>query len=233
MYTAKGKLDQENNVEKYLPMVRRQALSLQVRLPSSIELDDLIQAGVLGLIEAMGRFDDAKGASFATFASQRVRGAMIDELRSRDWMPRSVRRKAREIDSTISWLEQKNGRAPTEVEVAAQLDMSLEEYWQVLSDTNSGHILPLDDLLFEAREPNLDDEHHEDTPLDNLVDEQQREMLITAIDNLPEREKMMMALYYQEEMNLKEIGEILGVSESRVCQIHSQAISRLRSKLHE
>ncbi|HEB27133.1 hypothetical protein LCGC14_2237750 [marine sediment metagenome] len=234
MYTAKGKLDQDALIKQYLPVVRRHALSMQVKLPASIELDDLIQAGVIGLIEAMGRFDTGVGASFETFASQRIRGSMIDELRSRDWMPRSVRRKAREMAATIRSLEQALGRPPSETEISDSLDMDIGEYRQLLNDTNSGHLLPLDDLISKGREPEFDDEGAEaDGPYDSLLDNQQRGNLINAIENLPDREKLLMTLYYQEEMNLKEIGVIMGVTESRVCQLHSQAISRLRSKLQQ
>lgn len=231
MYTAKGKIEQDNLIEQYLPEVRRIALSLQVRLPASIELNDLIQAGIVGLIESMGRFDNSVGATFATFASQRIRGAMIDELRTRDWMPRSVRRRARDMDACVRRLEQRFGRPPSEREIADALDISMEEYRQLLSDTNSGDLLPLDELTGEKLDREYGDERIV-TPFDDLLDSQQRERLVDAIEALPEREKMLMALYYQKEMNLKEIGVIMGVSESRVCQLHSQAISRLRSKLN-
>jgi RNA polymerase sigma factor FliA len=234
MYTAKGKLDQDALIKQYLPVVRRHALSMQVKLPASIELDDLIQAGVIGLIEAMGRFDTGVGASFETFASQRIRGSMIDELRTRDWMPRSVRRKAREMAAMVRSLEQSLGRPPSETEIADSLDMDIGEYRQLLNDTNSGQLLPLDDLISKGREPEFDEEGAEaDGPYDSLLDNQQRGNLINAIENLPDREKLLMTLYYQEEMNLKEIGVIMGVTESRVCQLHSQAISRLRGKLQQ
>ncbi len=230
VYTSKGKIHQDALIEQYLPEVRRIALSLQVRLPASIELNDLIQAGVVGLIESMGRFDQSVGASFSTFASQRIRGAMIDELRTRDWMPRSVRRRARDMDACIRHLEQQLGRPPVEREIAEALEMSMEEYRQLLSDTNSGDLLPLDDLI-GARVDEEFGETRSSSPFEELLDSQQRERLVEAIDALPEREKILMSLYYQKEMNLKEIGVIMGVTESRVCQLHSQAVSRLRSKL--
>lgn len=230
MYTAKGKIDQQVFIEQYLPMVRRQALALQVRLPANIDLDDLIQAGVLGLLDSMSRFDADAGASFATFASQRVRGAMIDELRSRDWLPRSVRRNARAMDASVRKLEQKYGRPPSEIEIAEDLEMTLEEYRQLLSDTNCGYLLPFEELVSEGGEPEADDSSFA-RPFDALLDVQQRARLVEAIEELPEREKLLMALYYQEELNLKEIGVVLGVTESRVCQLHSQAVGRLRTKL--
>lgn len=230
MYTAKGKIDQNELLTQYLPQVRRQALALQVRLPSSIELDDLMQAGMVGLLEALGRFDASQGASFATFASQRIRGAMIDELRSRDWLPRSVRRNARAVDEAVRRLEQRSGRSPEEHEVAAELAMTLEEYRQLLNDTNNGQLLPFEELVAEGQEPGLESRPLE-TPFSELVSHEQRTRLVAAIEALPEREKLLMGLYYQEELNLKEIGVVLGVTESRVCQLHSQAVSRLRARL--
>lgn len=233
MYTAKGKIDQQVLIEQYLPMVRRQALALQVRLPASIDLDDLIQAGVLGLLDSLGRFDSNAGATFATFASQRVRGAMIDELRSRDWLPRSVRRNARAMDSSVRKLEQQLGRPPTEPEIAQDMGMGLDDYRQLLSDTNSGYLLPFEELVSEGSEPEAGDDSGSTKPFEALLDTQQRARLVEAIEQLPEREKLLMGLYYQEELNLKEIGVVLGVTESRVCQLHSQAIGRLRAKLAE
>ena len=233
MYTAQGKIEQRDLLEEYLPLVRRQALALQVRLPASIELDDLIQAGTEGLLEALGRFDAAQGASFATFASQRIRGAMLDELRSRDWLPRSVRRSARAADEAARRLEQSLGRPPEEAEIAESLGMDLVAYRRLLSDTNSGQLLPFEELMAEGGESRLRDNETRDTPFSLLVDEDRRGRLVEAIEALPEREKLLMTLYYQEELNLKEIGAVLGVTESRVCQLHSQAVSRLRSRLLE
>lgn len=231
MYTAQGRFEQQDQLTQYMPLVRRQALSLQVRLPASIELDDLIQAGTVGLLEALSRFDASQGATFATFASQRIRGAMMDELRTRDWLPRSVRRSARAIDETVRQLEQQLGRAPEESEIAAGLDMSLSDYHQVLQDTNSGQLLPYETLVEDGGEPENQGAHSR--PFEQLLDSQQRQHLVAGIEALPEREKLLMALYYQEELNLKEIGAVLGVTESRVSQLHSQAISRLRAKLND
>ncbi|QJQ96576.1 MULTISPECIES: RNA polymerase sigma factor FliA [Halomonadaceae] len=230
MYTAQGKIDQGALLEQYLPVVRRQALALQVKLPASVELDDLIQAGMVGLLDCLSRYDAAHGATFTTYASQRIRGAMIDELRSRDWVPRSVRRSARALGEAIRRTEQRLGRAAEEREVAAELNMELDEYHQLLGDTNSGQLLPFEEIVSEGREPEADDTGPL-SPFAALMQGEQRERLVSAIDQLPEREKLLLGLYYQEELNLKEIGAVLGVSESRVCQLHSQAVSRLRAKL--
>ncbi|GHC20748.1 RNA polymerase sigma factor FliA [Kushneria pakistanensis] len=233
MYTAQGRIDQRQLLDDYMPLVRRQALSMQVRLPASVELDDLIQAGMLGLLDAFKRFDADQGATFSTYASQRVRGAMIDELRSRDWLPRSVRRSARDIDRAIWKLEQRDGRAPTEREVASELGIELREYQQVLSDTNNGFLMTYEDSSSDEAEASRLSEEIETSldPHDVWIAGAERHELMAAIEALPEREKLMMALYYQEELNLKEIGAVMGVSESRVCQLHGQAVARLRAAL--
>lgn len=230
MYTAQGKIDQGALLEQYLPIVRRQALALQVKLPASVELDDLIQAGMVGLLDCLSRYDAKHGASFTTYASQRIRGAMIDELRSRDWVPRSVRRNARALDEAIRRLEQRLGRPADEREIATELDVELEEYHQILGDANGGQLLPFEEIVAEGGEPAAG-AGAPPSPFAALADSQQRGRLVEAIEQLPEREKLLLGLYYQEELNLKEIGAVLGVSESRVCQLHSQAVSRLRAKL--
>lgn len=232
MYTAKGKIVQDDLISEYFPAVRRQALALQVRLPASIELDDLIQAGIVGLLDARKRFDPNAGTTFQTFAGQRIYGAMIDELRSRDWLPRSARRNARAMESCIRSLEQSLGYPPDARQIAEAMDMPLEKYWKLLSDTNNGLLLSLDDLVDEGREP--ESAHSgSSAPFDQLAASNLRASLKDAIDALPEREKQLLTLIYQEELNLKEVGVVLGVSESRVCQLHSQAVGRLRARLEE
>jgi RNA polymerase sigma factor for flagellar operon FliA len=231
MYTAQGKIDQTALIEQYMPMVRRHALSLQVRLPASVELDDLIQAGMLGLLDALGRYDDSHGASFSTYANQRIRGAMIDELRSRDWMPRSVRRSARALDQAVRRLEQQLGRAPDEREIAREMGVSSDDYHRLLTDANNGFLLAYDESDSENGIATVA-ESSSPSPLAALLDSDNRANVMAAIDALPEREKLLLGLYYQEELNLKEIGAVLGVSESRVCQLHSQAVARLRSRLN-
>jgi len=173
MYTAQGKIDQHALLDQYLPVVRRQALALQVRLPASVDLDDLIQAGMVGLLDALGRYNADQGASFTTYASQRIRGSMIDELRSRDWVPRSVRRNAREIDEATRRLEQQLGRAADEREIAGHLSLSLSDYHQRLADTNGGHLLGFEDLVEEGGEPEAG-ESASKSPFDALVSGEQR-----------------------------------------------------------
>lgn len=228
MYTAQGKMNQQEVLQQYLPLVRRQALGLKTRLPANIELDDLIQAGSIGLLDAMSRYDLNVGATFGTFASQRIRGAMIDELRTRDWVPRSVRRNARALEDAIHQVEQSLGRPAKEREIAAQMGLSLDEYHRILNDTNGSQMLPIDDV----------DEEHIDasssrhlTPFAELINDRNRVQLMGAIDALPARERLLLALCHHEKLNLREIGLVLGISESRACQLHSQAIARLRANM--
>ncbi len=220
--------------QRYLPLVRHEALKLQVRLPASVELDDLIQAGSIGLLNAVDRFDAQQGASFSTYAVQRIKGSMLDELRARDWAPRSVRRQAREVSKGMQLLEQQLGRNATEQEVAQHLQLDLADYRQILTDTNSSQLFSYEEWhenYGESCEPviEVDDEQN---PLQTLVVAEVRQRVIDAIECLPEREKMVLTLYYQEELNLKEIGAVLNVGESRVSQLHSQAVKRLRARLN-
>lgn len=233
LYTAEGVMDKNFLWQRYVPLVRHEALRLQVRLPASVELDDLLQAGGIGLLNAVERYDALQGTAFTTYAVQRIRGAMLDELRSRDWVPRSVRRNAREVSKVMQKLEQQHGRPASEVEVAQALDIPLEEYRQILLDTNSSQLFSYDEWQ-EERGDSVDlmlEGHEEANPLHQLLEGNLRQRVIEAIEALPEREKMVLTLYYQEELNLKEIGAVLDVGESRVSQLHSQAIKRLRARL--
>ena len=219
-------------VEDYLPLVKRIAWHLKGRLPDSVLVDDLIQAGIIGLIEAMRNFKADQGASFETYAGIRIRGAMLDEIRRGDWTPRSVHRKAREVSDAIAAVEGRMGREARDEEVAEELGVTLAEYHRILQDTNSAQLLSID----EPEHNELDEDQlvsQGPTPLREVMDEGFQQALAEEIGRLPEREKLVMALYYDEELNLKEIGEILGVSESRVSQIHSQAIKRLRARLKQ
>ena len=223
LYTAEGVMDKHSLWQRYVPLVRHEALRLQVRLPASVELDDLLQAGGIGLLNAVERYDALQG----------IRGAMLDELRSRDWVPRSVRRNAREVAQAIGQLEQELGRNATETEVAERLGIDIADYRQMLLDTNNSQLFSYD----EWREEHGDsielvtDDHQRENPLQQLLDSNLRQRVMEAIETLPEREKLVLTLYYQEELNLKEIGAVLEVGESRVSQLHSQAIKRLRTKL--
>ncbi|ARU31445.1 RNA polymerase sigma factor FliA [Sulfuriferula sp. AH1] len=234
MYTVNGKTDKNQLLTEHAPLVKRLAYQLKAKLPPSVEVDDLIQAGMMGLLDAVNRYEESHGAQFETYAVQRVRGAMLDELRSTDWLPRSLRQSMRKIEVAMSALQQKLGRMPTELEVAKSMKMSLAEYQGMLTE-GSGHQL----VYYEDYH---DDEDHDSfldrfcsdlsgDPLVGLLQDDFKDALIDAIDSLPEREKILMGLYYEQELNLKEIGAVMGVSESRVCQLHSQAVARIRASL--
>ncbi|GAO37519.1 flagellar biosynthesis sigma factor [Sulfuricella sp. T08] len=234
MYAKTG-LEKNQYVVQYAPLVKRIAYHLMARLPASVQVDDLIQVGMIGLLDAVSNYDDTQGAQFETYAVQRIRGAMLDELRQCDWLPRSARKTLRQIETAMNALEQRVCRAPTEREVADELHVSLDDYQQMLLDARGCQLLHYEDLHSSEDEDFFERHCADDSagPLAKLQDGRFREKLIEAIGILPEREKLMMAMYYEEELNLREIGEVLGVSESRVCQLHSQAMARLRSKLKE
>jgi RNA polymerase sigma factor for flagellar operon FliA len=219
-------------VERHADLVRRIAHHLAARLPASVEVDDLVQAGMLGLIEAARNFDSDQGASFETYASIRIRGAMIDEIRKGDWTPRSVHRRSREAAEVTRQIEQTTGRAATGAEVAQALGLAPEEYARLLEDAVSGQVLSLDSHIDDHGEPNVA-AGAAYSPERRLQAAEFRHALAAAIGQLPEREQLVLSLYYEQEMNLREVGAVLGVSESRVCQIHGQAMLRLRSRLGE
>ena len=235
MYTAHGVLDKQQLITQYAPLVKRIAFHLMARLPASVQVDDLVQNGMIGLLDALNRFDDSQGAQFETYAVQRVRGAMLDGLRENDWVPRSIRREMRRVESAIQQLEHQHGRPPNEAELAESLGMALGDYQKLLQDARGHQLINLEDLSDNDEEGFLDRHQTGDLadPLSNLLEESMRTLLVQAIEALPEREKLVMSLYYEEELNLREIGEVLGVTESRVCQLHSQAIARLRSQLRD
>lgn len=219
-------------VERHAELVRRIAHHLAARLPSSVEVDDLVQAGMLGLIEAARNFDSEQGASFETYASIRIRGAMIDEIRRGDWTPRSVHRKNRQAAEATRAIEQSTGRPATAAEVAHALGLTPEEYNHLLEDSVSGQVLSLDSHIEDHGEPNVAAGPGY-SPERRLQAAEFRVALGGAIGQLPEREQLVLSLYYEQELNLREIGAVLGVSESRVCQIHGQAMLRLRARLGE
>jgi RNA polymerase sigma factor for flagellar operon FliA len=236
MYTAKGRLDSSAMLKQYSPLVRRLAHQMIAKLPANVEIDDLIQVGMIGLNDALSRFDTAQGVQFETFATQRIRGAMLDELRGSDWMSRGDRRHQRSIESAVHKLEQKLGRAPHESEIAAEMGMTLADYQELLGKVRGTQLVYLEDMGGDDGDEDYLDRHivdNEANPLARLSDRKMREALVAAIEHLPEREQYVMSMYYEQDMNLKEIAAVLGVTESRVCQLHSQSIARLRARLRE
>jgi RNA polymerase sigma factor for flagellar operon FliA len=233
MYTAAGQPDRNQLVQRYVPLVKRIAYHLMARLPANVLFDDLVQNGMLGLLDAFDRFEEGFGAQFETYATQRVRGAMLDGLRESDWLPRNLRRELRRIESAIKELEHANGRSPSERELAEALGMSLADYQKTLLEARGHQLVYFEDFSGEGDEDFLE-RHFTDNdadPLNILEDKNFKSLMVQAIEKLPEREKMMMALYYEQDLNLREIGEVMGVTESRVCQLHTQAVSRLRGQL--
>ncbi|MCD9470576.1 RNA polymerase sigma factor FliA [Photobacterium phosphoreum] len=218
-------------IERYSTLVKRIAHHLMARLPPNVLVEDLIQSGMIGLLEAQRNYDPTKGASFETFAGIRIRGAMLDDIRRGDWVPRSVYKNSRRISDAISQLEHRLGRDPSDNEIAQFLEMPLEQYHQALNDVNCGRIVGIADLAGGEETMVNDNNIDQNVPFQNVVEDSFRHNLAAAIKTLPEREALVLSLYYDEEMNLKEIGAVIGVSESRICQIHSQAMQRLQAKL--
>lgn len=229
--SASADFDATAVVTRHGELVRRIAHHLAARLPASVEVDDLIQAGMLGLIEAAKNFQADQGAAFETYASIRIRGAMIDEIRRGDWVPRSVHRRYRDVVAATRQVEQANGRAANSAEIAEVLGVSVDDYHHMLEDASRGQLLSLDEQMDDYDgEPRLAASSNI-TPARELENSVFRQALGEAIGNLPEREQLVLSLYYEQEMNLREIGAVLGISESRVCQIHGQAMLRLRGRL--
>ncbi len=232
-YTENQKVGQDDLVTRYAPLVKRIAYHLAGRMPPSVQVDDLMQAGMIGLLEAARNYDAKQGASFETYASIRIRGAMLDEIRKTDWTPRSVHRKLRMVAEAVREVENRTGRDARDADVAKSLDISIDEYHQILQDASSARVFSMEDVLEGSEDAGNPLLVQEPGPLDGLEREGFREALAEAIGNLPERERLVLSLYYDEELNLREIGEVLGVSESRVCQIHGQAMIRLRARMTE
>lgn len=235
MYKPTGMLDKDTAIERYSPLVKRMAHHMLAKLPPSVQLDDIIQAGLIGLMDAINRFQENQGTQFETYATQRIRGAILDELRSNDWLPRGLRRSLREIEGAISKLEQRLGRPPTERETAKEMGVSLREYQHLLQEARGYQLFHIEDFASGDEEGFLD-RHCPDertNPLERLQDNRLREALVQAIEKLPDRERLLMGLYYDKELNFREIAAVLEVSESRVCQLHSQAVARLRGKIRD
>ena len=233
MYNAAGQINKDQLVQRFAPLVKRIAYHLMARLPSSVQVDDLVQNGMMGLLDAINRFEAGMGAQFETYAAQRVRGAMLDGLRENDWLPRSLRRDFRRIEVAIAQLEQEFGRAPSEKELADTLDMSLGEYQKMLQEARGYQLISFEDMVEDGDEDFLERHFTDDAsePSKILEDQGLHQSLVQGIESLPEREKLMMALYYEQDLNLREIGEVMGVTESRVCQLHTQAVARLRARI--
>lgn len=223
--------DLNDIVDRYAPLVKRIAHHLLLRMPASVQIDDLIQSGMIGLIEAARKYDVTKGASFETYAGIRIRGSMLDEVRKGDWAPRSVHRKSRKVAEAIKAIEARTGKDAKDQEIARELDIDLNAYYAILQDASGSRLFSFDDIM-EGDDSAIELAAGElPGPCDGLQRDTFKQHLARAIDGLPDREKLVLALYYDEELNLKEIGEVIGVSESRVSQIHSQAAMRLRARL--
>jgi len=233
MYSDVGSIDFDALVQEQAPLVKRIAHHLLGRLPDSVQLDDLIQAGMIGLIEAARKYDGGKGASFETYAGIRIRGAMLDEIRRGDWAPRSVHRNSRKISEAIKEVELSKGRDAEDHEVAEHLGMSVDEYHSHLKDSAGCRLFSFEEVLEKSEQGAEQIAGASPGPFPGIEKEAFRRALAESIKGLPEREQLVLALYYDEELNLKEIGAILGISESRVSQIHSQAAHRLRSRLSD
>lgn len=236
MYTAKGQLDRDAMIRQHLPLVRRIAHHMIAKLPPNVEVDDLIQVGMMGLAEALARYEIEQGVQFETFASQRIRGAMLDELREGDWMSRSSRKSQKDIEHALRRVEQKLGRSPLESEIATEMGLGLEEYQSLLSKVRGTQLVYIEDMTRSHEDDDGFLDRHVSSsdgadPLEMLRDDRLRAALVSAIKTLPEREQYIMGMYYEHDMNLKEIAAVLDITESRVCQLHSQSIARLRTKM--
>ena len=233
MYASVKSGGTDGLIMQHLPLVKRIAFHLLSRLPDSVQVDDLIQAGMLGLLEAIKQYDATQGASFDTYAGIRIRGSMIDEIRRSDWTPRSVHKKSRGVAEAIRIIENRTGRSASDIEVAEYLNISLNEYHHILQDASSCRVFSVEELA-QSGDNYLEEAVPDNAqPIDALSREKFQQALAKAIASLPERERLVISLYYEDEFNLREIGEILNVSESRVCQISTQAILRLRSRMAE
>ena len=223
---------QESLVKDHTTLVKKIAYHLSGRLPKSILIDDLMQSGMVGLLEALRTYDDNKGASFETYASIRIRGFMLDEVRRNDWVPRSVYRNSRLIAQAVRSVENRYGREASDHDVADELGLNLQEYHELLADANGAHLYGFDDLGV-TDDVLRDDLGNHTEPQANVMRDDMCTHLAAAIDGLPQNERMVLSLYYEHELNLKEIGELMGVTESRVSQIHSQATHRIKARLDE
>jgi RNA polymerase sigma factor FliA len=222
--------ESDGRIEQYIPLIKYIAQRLATRLPSHILIEDLISSGVIGLMDAFTKFDPDKKVEFKTYAEFRIRGAMLDELRSLDWVPRSVRQKAAHVEKSMLHLLKKQGRPAEDEEIASELGLSLDAYYELIKELNGVPLLDREMLQQEEIENLLLDEEEND-PFHLSSLKELKRILMEAIEDLTSKEKLVISLYYYEELTLKEIGETLGLTESRICQIHTQAILKLRAKL--
>lgn len=218
---------------RHAPFVKRIAYHLMGRLPSNIQLDNMVQTGMIGLFEALKAYDMSKGASFETYARIRIRGAMLDEVRLNDWTPRSVYRKSRQISEAVHNVEGKTGGDAKDSEVAEVLGITIEEYYKMVKDAAGCQLLSYEEMTSVGGNQDEASVSKLSEPYRELQEKDFKEGLASKIAGLPERERLVMALYYEEEFNLREIGEVLDVTEGRVCQIHGQALTRLRSRMRD
>ncbi len=223
--------EQDEVIARHASLVKRIAYHLIGRLPASVQADDLIQAGMIGLLEAARNYDASQGASFETYAGIRVRGAMLDEIRKGDWVPRSVHRKARQMAAAVREIEHKHGRDARDHEVAEAMELDLNAYYKVLQDVSGHRVLSFEDVGVDEDAMSSLAADKSTNPDEGLLKEDFKRCLAEGISGLPERERLVLTLYYDEELNLREIGAIIGVSESRVSQIHSQALIRLKARM--
>lgn len=232
LYNSQGVM-KHTDWQQYIPLVRHEALKLVTRLPTTVELDDLLQVGYIGLLSAIERYDVSQGFAFTTFATQRIKGAMLDELRSRDWLPRHTRQAIKKITQAMYDLEQILGKTPNEIDIANHLNMTLADYRQVLLDSNTAQLFSYDEMhsrLGDSIDTMITQEE-DNNPFSQLINDELQRLIAEQIALLPDKEKIVLVLYYQEDLNLKEIGKVLDISESRVSQLHSQAVKRLKSKI--
>lgn len=222
---------QDELITENVGLVKRIAHHLAARLPSIVDIDDLLQAGMIGLLEAAGNFDASRGASFDTYAGIRIRGAMLDEVRKLDWTPRSVHSKYRRVAEAMREIEGETGQPARGRAIAERLGIGIDEYHAILRDSAGCQLFSLDESLDDPMSARDAPRAPTETPDQSLDQTQMRQELAASIERLPERERLVLSLYYERELNLKEIGAVLGVSESRVCQIHGQALIRLRSSV--
>ena len=228
--------NQESLIREFVPTIKFLALRLAVRVPSGLNVDDLISVGTLGLLDAISKFDSTRQIKFRTYAEFRIRGAMLDEIRAMDWVPRSIRKRIRKIQQASTRYTQRHAQPPTESELAAELDMNVEEINEVLLQAKSSVLLSLEDFGIQDDEnlcPPIElVDRDQPTPLESLLTEDTRRIVVSSINRLPKRLRLILTLYHFEELTMKEIGTLLNVTESRICQLHAQAMIRLRSLLH-